>query len=174
MKIRIKRRPGKFMTLLIIASLVFFTVKMFTDGSLEQIEDTNGPDDYSLVTITDEQIANERKSTPTVLMSRGLLSNKVDFTSNKFSGVYLIAHIYSLLESSYEVDLLEFEVTEGNFKMVVVNEGKIVATIEPGQTEPVCVENVKGDLSLVIAGESAAFHFSMFVSDFELIGGTVD
>ena len=169
------KKPNKLVTLLIIVAVAVGAVMLFFGNDPEHIEDTNGAGDYSLATITDEQIIEKSLGSRNVAISYGgSFSNDVEFSSNQFSGVYEIANTYYLLESDYVLDLLSFEVTQGNFKMVVVNEGKIVATIEPGQIEPVYLENVKGDISLIIAGESAAFSFSMSDMDFELIGGTVE
>lgn len=58
--------------------------------------------------------------------------------------------------------LCEYEVTGGNFKMVVVNEGRIVATVEPDEDNLITtctLEGMTGDVSILIAGESASFRF---------------
>jgi hypothetical protein len=55
---------------------------------------------------------------------------------------------------------MDFTVTGGNFRMVVVNEDRIIADIEPG-TQQILLEGVKGRVALRIAGESAAYSFSM-------------
>ena len=59
------------------------------------------------------------------------------------------------------MELTNFHVNAGNFKMCLVNEGEIVATVEPGLFATCRLENLNGTFQLVIAGESADFTFTL-------------
>ena len=89
----------------------------------------------------------------------GLLTKKVEHSAKDYSGVTEILST-NLIAGTFAVDLMDFTVTGGNFRMVVVNEDRIIADIEPG-TQQILLEGVKGRVALRIAGESAAYSFSM-------------
>ena len=65
------------------------------------------------------------------------------------------------------IQLYDFTVSSGNFKMAVVHDGEIVATLEPDSIVEYRLENISGKVSLMIAGESADFSFSIAESDYE-------
>ena len=133
-------------------------------GSVK-IEDTNGPDDFSLNTITDQNILNrDLPSGGLAIATGGLLTKKVEHSAKDYSGVTEILST-NLIAGTFAVDLMDFTVTGGNFRMVVVNDGKIVADIAPG-TDQISLDGLKGDVSLRIAGESAAFSFSLLESEY--------
>jgi len=154
--------------LLAVAVIVVAGIWFLTDD-LEHIEDTNGPDDYTLTTITDETIVNrDMGALNPVSISRGIFQSGVEFSSENFTGVYEILYDNYIGESDFCLDLQDFTVTGGNFKMVVVHDDEIVATIEPDALVEYRLENVTGYVSLRIAGESASYSFRMFESDYDL------
>ena len=61
------------------------------------------------------------------------------------------------INNTVVLNFSEFTVTEGNFVLVVVNEGKILAKIEPGDALEYTFENISGVFSVRVAGESAAY-----------------
>ena len=156
-------------TLTRIAAAVFVVVVglWLILTSPEHIEDTNGPEDFSLQTITDENIIKlDFGAVGGPNIRRGSAWNQtVEFSAEKYTGVTEILYDNILFESDFYLDLSSFEVYEGNFKMVVVCNDEIVATLEPGSMVEYCLEGVSGYISLRIAGESASFSFSM--SEFE-------
>ena len=128
-------------------------------GSVK-IEDTNGPDNVALNTITDQNILNldlPRGGYGT--KTSGLLSKTVTHSGKDFSGVVEVLWT-DMIAGDFVLDLMDYTVTGGNFRMVVVNEDRIIADIEPGTTQ-ILLEGVKGRVALRIAGESAAYSFSM-------------
>ena len=128
-------------------------------GSVK-IEDTNGPDNFALNTITDQNILNlDLPSGGYRTKTSGLLSKTVTHSGKDFSGVVEVLWT-DMIAGDFVLDLMDFTVTGGNFRMVVVNEDKIIADIEPGTTQ-ILLEGVKGRVALRIAGESAAYSFSM-------------
>lgn len=137
-------------------------------NNLEHIEDTNGAKDYSLTTITDENIINmDMGSIGGPNIRKSSISSDVEFSADKFTGVAEIFYDSFIAPSDFVIDLTAFSVTEGNFKMAVVHNGKIVATIEPDTFVNYRLDDVTGDIYLRIAGESAAFSFSMLKSDYD-------
>ena len=133
----------------------------FLSDGVEHIEDSNGPDNTELAVITDENIINMDMGALNVERSTGLLNDGVTISSDKFTGVYEVFLTNYVGKSDLLIDLAGFHVTGGNFKMAVVNEGKIIATIEPGLFAECHLEDLTGTTALRIAGESAAFTFSM-------------
>ena len=128
-------------------------------GSVK-IEDTYGPDNVALNTITDQNILTlDQPSGGYGTKTSGLLSKTVTHSGKDFSGVVEVLWT-DMIAGDFVLDLMDFTVTGGNFRMVVVNEDRIIADIEPGTTQ-ILLEGVKGRVALRIAGESAAYSFSM-------------
>ena len=128
-------------------------------GSVK-IEDTNGPDNFAPNTITDQNILNlDLPSGGYSTKTSGLLSKTVTHSGKDFSGVVEVLWT-DMIAGDFLLDLMDYTVTGGNFRMVVVNEDRIIADIEPGTTQ-ILLEGVKGRVALRIAGESAAYSFSM-------------
>ena len=128
-------------------------------GSVK-IEDTNGPDNFTLNTITDQNILTlDLPSGGYGTKTSGLLSKTVTHSGKDFSGVVEVLWT-DMIAGDFVLDLMDYTVTGGNFRMVVVNEDRIIADIEPGTTQ-ILLEGVKGRVALRIAGESAAYSFSM-------------
>ena len=125
-----------------------------------KIEDTNGADNFALNTITDQNILKlDLPSAGSGIKISGLLSKTAEFSSKDFSGVVEILWT-DMLAGDFVLDLMDYTVTGGNFRMVVINDDKISADIAPGTTQ-ILLPGVKGHVSLRIAGESAAYSFSM-------------
>ena len=141
---------------------------LFLSGT-DHIEDTNGAEDFSLQTITDQQIIDQSIGSvggPTI--SREFLSgNAVNFSAEKFTGVYEILYDNFIGKSDFELNLIDYEILGGNFQLVVVHDGKIVATLEPDMFVTYRLEDITGYISLRIVGESAAFRFSMSENDYD-------
>lgn len=74
---------------------------------------------------------------------------------------YEILYDNYILPSDFDLNLTVYDIYGGNFKMVVVHDGKIVATLEPNIFVNYRLEDVTGTVSLRIAGESASVNFSM-------------
>ena len=131
-------------------------------GSVK-IEDTNGPDDLSLNTITDQNIL--KLDLPSGGYGVRTTSNLATCYGKEFSGVTEILST-NLIAGTFAVDLMDFTVTGGNFRMVVVNDGKIVADIAPG-TERISIDDLKGRISIRVAGGGADYSFSMWKTEYE-------
>lgn len=129
-------------------------------------EDTNGNDDYSLQTITDENIINLDVG------SSGLSYEELDlgvvqsseYSAKNFNGVARLFLTSFLGKSDIYVYVGHLNVKKGNFKLVVINNDEIIYTI-PLDTfgEKFLFEDLTGDFSIHVAGESAEFDFHLEV-----------
>lgn len=149
---------------------------------IDHIEDTNGPDDYSLATITAEEIVGtgvkrarggpHTKESKTHFM--GITSSSgTTFYSKEFSGIHLVETWNLFWNSDLALNFYEYEVTGGNFMMCLVHDGEIVATIEPSEDGHVYFEMrdlEDGTYDLYLVGESAAFSFVTHDFDGQLGG----
>lgn len=159
-----KRIGGKLLAPVIIVIVVIAAIMLF-NTELEHIEDTNGADVFELQKITDENIINRDMGALNVGVKTNKITNNVEISSDKFTGVYEVVYSNLLGKSDFVFELIDFRVNSGNFKMVVVHDDKIVATITPDNYDTFVLEDINGTVSVVIAGESA--DFSMRMSRFE-------
>ena len=132
-------------------------------GCMEPIEDTNGENNTALNTITNEDIL--AKS----ITSSGLEYTETNFMGittfeyhdNNFNGVEEVFLTNYLLPSDVEVSVNYIELESGNFRMYVINEGKILKEIVDGVfAESYIFEDITGEFYIRVAGESADFELS--------------
>ena len=154
-------KQNNLLYILIAVAVVVICGYSFLNSDLKHIEDTNGPDDYTLTTITDENIIKQDMGALNVSKSTGLLNDGVTFKSDKFSGVYHVFQTNFFFDSDFLMDVAGFWVNSGNFRMCIVNDGKIIATVEPGMFATCELSDLNGSFELVIAGESADFEFTL-------------
>ena len=149
--------------LLLLTSICFTLI-----GCGITYEDTNGEDDFSLQTITDENIVNLELGSSGLKYSKQSIGNLIftsEYSSKNFNGV---AELYStdfLLPSDISVDIGYLNVTSGNFKLAVINNNEIIQEI-PINTfnETFSFEDLKGSFAVHIVGESAAFELSIQIN----------
>lgn len=158
-------------TLILIVAVVFAIVGgvMLFLNRAEHIEDMNGADDFSLHTITEENIIKLDYGAvggPTISWGSSW-DTTVEFSAKKYTGVTEIFYDNVIGKTDFYVNLASFEVTGGNFRMVVVCNDEIVATLEPGTNVEYCLKDATGYISLRIAGESASFNFTMSEYDYD-------
>ena len=155
--------------------IAVFAFMILTDD-FEHIEDTNGPNNYNIQRITTDDIVNDDMG------SKGLTKSKTDFKvggvqfggvtyeSKKYSGVSELLYTNYLFNSTFTLTIYEYEIKEGNFELVVVNDDKIVGKFTPGLTSTLTIDNLKGNVCIKAVGESANFHFKMMFSDYNEYG----
>jgi len=128
-----------------------------------EIADENGPDDYSLATITDENIINldlgaSAYSVSPSSESEDYMTTTTKVKGSEFSGVAELYGTNLLGKSDLTIDLDGIAVKSGNFKMAVVLDGEIVYEFNNEDLMQTCeLRDVNGYVSLVIAGETADF-----------------
>lgn len=154
-------KQNNLLYILIAVAVVVICGYSFLNSDLKHIEDTNGPEDYTLTTITDENIIKQDMGALNVSKSTGLLNDGVTFKSDKFSGVYRVFQTNFFFDSDFLMDVAGFWVNSGNFRMCIINDGKIIATVEPGMFATCELSDLNGSFELVIAGESADFEFTL-------------
>ena len=143
----------------------------FFNPGPEHIEDTNGPENYTLQQITEDDVVSLKMG------SRGGLaeteshlyigpldiSDGVKYSCDKFTGVHRLYTATIFKGSDIHIYLSNFKIKSGNFAFYVVIDGKIVGEVKPnvvGSAE-FLLENIEktADVEYIIAGESADFEF---------------
>ena len=161
----------------VIPIVVVLVVGFLFLPKMEHIADTNGAENISLATLTEEDIlANSLTCTGGPNRSTGRLnlpggwsiSDGVELYAKKFSGVTDILWADYILPSDFSLNLDHFSVTGGNFRMMVINEGEIIADIQPGDNIDMLIESLTGYTTVRIAGESAAFTIAMTELQYDL------
>ncbi len=153
----------------VLCLILVMSFAIFAAGCGVEFEDTNGPDDYSLTQITDENIINMDVGAANYTQKPGSdecsdLSQMVEFKSNNFNGV---AEIYStrlLGKSDLTIDVTNLQVSSGNYRLSVVQDGEIIYDFplnEMMQTYE--LRDTNGDISIRMSGESADFYMSIEV-----------
>ncbi len=121
---------------------------------VSHIEDTNGEDDYSLCSLTDEDIIDGVSS-----LMQGSMSNKRNdrgsMSVQKFSGVQTIDSIN--VRGAEETLTCTVNVESGNLRVVIVKDGKIFADLAVDGIKDSVTLTESGKYELKIAGESACF-----------------
>jgi len=125
-------------------------------------EDTNGADDYTLQTITDENIINMDVGSSGMSYSEtklgGITSTK--YSSKNFNGVYEMDAVNYILPSDVSIYVGHLNVKSGNFKLAVVNDDTIIFEIPLDSfNDTYYFEDLKGHFAIRAAGESAAVDF---------------
>lgn len=161
----------------VIPIILVVIVGFFFLPKMEHIADTNGADDFSLATLTEADIlaksltctGGPNRSTGRLSLPGGWsISDGVELYAKQFSGVTDILWADYILPSDFSLNLDHFSVTGGNFRMMVMNEGKIIADIQPGDNINVLIEGLTGYTTVRIAGESAAFSIVMTELQYDL------
>ena len=135
----------------------------FMGSDLEHIADTNGADNYSLQTITDENICNLDMGALNVNEHNDLIGDTVTYESDCFTGVFEV-FTKNLATNRFEITVNHAQVNAGNFKMVLLVDNEIVHTFTLNElTQTYVMEDVAGTVSLRIAGESADFQFDYHI-----------
>ena len=158
----------------IIGTLVFVVaiiaaVVMLLNNPVEHVEDTNGADNYELQTITDEDIVNMEMGAKGYAVTTHNITKTTEISSSKFTGVHRVVYSNLLGKSDFVLNIHNFKVEGGNFKMAVVHDGEIVDVLTAETAENYVLEDVSGTVSLVIAGESADFSFEMSTFDYDML-----
>ena len=144
-------------------AVVVVCIVWFLGNDLKHIEDTNGADNYDLQTITDENICKMDIGALNITESEKLLGNTATYQSKKFTGVYEV-FTTNIITNRFEITVNHARINAGNFKMVLCVDDEIIHIFTLNElTQTFVLENVKGTVSLRIAGESADFMFDYYI-----------
>ena len=132
-------------------------------GCGAQYEDTNGPDDFSLQTITDENIIQRNVGasglTYTESNFAGIIQS-TEYSAKNFNGVEELYQTNFLLPSDFSVYIGHMNVKSGNFRLVAINNDEIIFDFPlDAFGETFWFEDIKGSFAVHVVGESAAFEF---------------
>ena len=161
----------------VIPIVIILAVGFLFLPKMDHIEDTNGAENFSLAALTEEDIlaksltctGGPNRSTGHLSLPGGWeISSGVELYAKKFSGVTDILWADYILPSDFSLSLDHFSVTGGNLRMMVINEGEIIADIQPGDNIDVLIEGLTGYTTVRIAGESAAFSIAMTELQYDL------
>ena len=152
----------KFLTGIgVIAFVVVFAIMMLTGPKIEHIEDTNGPDVYTLHTITDSNIINRDVGAKGLTTTTNKITNVTEYKSDKFTGVEEIYGV-NIEANSIDITITNLQVYSGNFKAVVLLNDEIVHEFKVNEMmETFTLEKPNGYVSIRIAGESADFYLTL-------------
>lgn len=134
-----------------------------------EISDTNGPDDYSLATITDENIINQDLGASGYSMtpasdSEDYMTSTTKFKGKEFSGVTELWGTNLLGKSDMTVELSTIQVDRGNFKLVATLDDEIVHVFDNEEmSQRFELEDSNDDFAIRMAGETADFKFYISV-----------
>lgn len=161
-----------------IAIVAIGVVMFILNPGPEHIEDTNGADNYSLQTITEQDVIEQKMGARGTVrevefpieIAGVTISDGIRYSSDKFTGVSMLYNTTLMKGSDIYVSLAELQIKEGNFAFYVVFDGEVVGQAEPSENAlaEFRLDNVEktGTLEYVIAGESASFEF-LAPTDFE-------
>ena len=140
------------------SKLLLVGLSVFSLTACGQIEDTNGIDDYSIQTISDERIAaggSSYAAIGTVNTSKTLNSSTSGtYKCSKFSGVYTVnSFTTSSNQLKYTINL---EVESGNCVVAIVANKEIIKKID-ANTDTNFTLPYGSKQSLKVVGESAKF-----------------
>ncbi len=130
-----------------------------------QIEDTNGQDDYSLATITEEELVKGTNSSSKVGFLHTQINDSHTFKVSKFSGVEAIESVRATENTKSITFLVESTRTSGNLYVYVRCDDQIVGEFEIGARDDLVIESpAPGKYELCVAGESASYELSVTIT----------
>lgn len=128
-----------------------------------EIPDENGPDNFNLATITVDNIVNMDLGASGYSVSpssedEDYMTNVTKIKGKEFSGVAELYQTNLIGKSDMTVYIDNISVESGNFKVLVLLDDEIVHEFNNQEMLQECeLKDVKGTLSVRIAGETASF-----------------
>ena len=126
--------------------------------NLTHIEDTNGEEDTSLCSLTEEDLLDNHPHSLFNMYSTSSNNNKTTFKCNIFSGVSDIASYTIKEETSFTVTSL---IEQGNGDFFIYQDCKRIQTIGFPYDGTILVNSVAGKIHFRIAGESAKMNITI-------------
>ena len=147
----------KAVLICVIAAMLVSALASCASGKMH-IEDTNGADDVSLCTLTEEDILG-RPSYISYMSIENSVNDSYRLTVDKLSGVSEAKKITvgaDAVTLTYTV-----EVSEGNLRVCIVKDGAVVADLAVNGGEQQLTLSEKGTYRVIVAGESAKLAFAL-------------
>lgn len=145
---------------LVVAAIAFFP----TIGSnVKEYKDTNGENDFSLCKITDEDIIEGMDSSTLNIVTFDEEQNEYWYLGKYFNGSTSLSTGTPLTKNN-TINIQKFSVTKGNARLLILADNTIVHDFSPNESnQELSLNNLQGDISLVVAGESANFEVFFYV-----------
>lgn len=141
-----------------LAFIILFIVLWTSSPAIPQIADTNGPDNYSLETISDTDITKRTCKNTGLNIGTDYDEKSITYTSKQFSGTEHL-NMNAFGGQSNKINIINFTVNSGNARLVVVEKGKIVYEFKPNSgNQSFSSESRK--IEIVLAGESTDFNLT--------------
>lgn len=148
------RKTGIIIFAIFIVALIAFFPNI---GTTKEYKDTNGEDNYSLCKITDEDIIEGMDSSTLNIVTFDEVKNEYWYLGKLFNGSTTLGTANSLT-SSNTIEIQKFSVTNGNARLLILADDKIVHDFIPNESgQNFSLNNLEGEILLVVAGESANF-----------------
>lgn len=168
-----KEKIKNILWMILAVAVIGYCAYSFLTDPPQDIEDTNGEQDSSIAVITEEEIiaydaakSKGMSRSKTDVAIGGIQLGDIRFHSKNFSGVEPLLRTDILFTTGFDLNIYNYKVEAGNFRLYVLNEGKIIDIIEPSDTFNHCYEDIKGEFVVVAVGESAEFQFEMTHADY--------
>lgn len=135
--------------------LILSVLMSFAGCHISALEDSNGESDFTLQTITEQDIL-EGMSTTTFMSSSVTLHNTTTYKAKTMSGV---KELLSVTLDNEPLDMVvSCEITNGNARLVLVVNDEIVHDFALNErNQRFSLEMVSGEVSLKLAGESCGY-----------------
>ena len=133
---------------------------LFSFTACSHIEDTNGAEDHSPVTLTDEDFLKGYNSGISYMFSSKTINHMTEINVKKFSGNEILER--KIRASGEDLNInTDTGLAAGNLRICIVRNNKeIVAEIDIHGNDEILIENADGVYTIVIGGESANFAFT--------------
>lgn len=144
--------------IIIFAIFVIALIAFFPNiGSTKEYKDTNGENNYSLCKITDEDIIEGMDSSTLNIVTFDEEKNEYWYLGKFFNGSTTLGTANDLT-SNNTIEIQKFSVTKGNARLLILADDKIVYDFTPNESnQSFSLDNLNGNIRLVIAGESSNF-----------------
>lgn len=136
-------------------------------GCGTEYEDTNGTEDFTLQTITDENIIQLEIGASGLSYSEENVGEvySSEYSAKNFNGVEQIYLTNFIVASDVRVYIGHMTVESGNFKLVAINNEEIIHEFDLDTFgEEFYFEDITGTFAIHVAGENAAFDFHIEVN----------
>lgn len=143
----------KKLKIIAVMLLCVLVALSFVACDLGHIKDTNGDEDFSLVTIGDEDILAGGTKYAAFLSTNNTVGDLHSITIQKFSGVWQVATL-SLQGNGRAIIKMEACVEKGNCRIVLIHNDQIIHDFNINGSDSYTV-NTAGTYYIKLAGESA-------------------
>ena len=150
------RKTGIIFFAIFVVALIMFFPNL---GNSKEYKDTNGEENYSLCKITDEDIIKgiDHSGLTGISSEENEKNGEFYYVGRYFNGSTALNTLESLTTNN-TIEIQKFSVTKGNARLLVLADNKIIHDFTPNESgQSFSLDNLEGEIFLVVAGESANF-----------------